>query len=94
MQNENKNQGTKRLKKSTMEVTVICGIGPGFETITAFTQSVNKNSRSDPTYRNINGTKYPRMDQINLKKTAFKKFEGIICSVHINLQHEGYLMYW
>ena len=30
----------------------------------------------------------------NLQKTAFKKFEGIICSVHINLQHEGYLMYW
>ena len=70
MQNENKNQGTKRLKKNTMEVTVICGIGPGFETITAFTQSVNKNSRSDPTYRNINGTKYPRIDQIKFEENS------------------------
>ena len=53
-----------------MEVTVICGIGPGFETITAFTPSVNKNSRSDPTYRNINGTKYPIMDQIKFAEDS------------------------
>ena len=53
MENENKNQGTNMFERN-MEVTVFRGIGPGFETMTAFTQCVNKNSRSDPTYRNIN----------------------------------------